>query len=328
MPIKGLSEATMDLSQIPAAAPPPGVTPDFNSSDNYQHRNIILHSMVLSATTVAVIVRLYTRAVIKKNVGADDWLALLSWADSRTRIWNCYGLCLFAVAHSFAKVVFLPYPVDKTVYLVRVLAHFQNRPRHKWGIWLGMMACTVFYLVTFFVDIFRCKPVASAWNPTIKGKCMSYAAFPWATGIFNFISDFYILMLPLPPILRMNMSLIRRLRIASIFGLSLFTCVASIMRFVVSRQYALDPDQTYVAAKVLHWTVLEINIGLICACATTFPAFFDSTAPRSFSSLVGSLLSKRSASRTNFASPPGSDEGCGGSGRSSDEQSQGRNKKG
>jgi hypothetical protein len=32
------------------------------------------------------------------------------------------------------------------------------------------------------------------------------------------------------------------------------TCIASIMRFVVSRQYALNPDQTYVAAKVLHWT--------------------------------------------------------------------------
>lgn len=32
------------------------------------------------------------------------------------------------------------------------------------------------------------------------------------------------------------------------------TCVCSIMRFVVSRQYITDPDQTYVAAKVLYWT--------------------------------------------------------------------------
>jgi hypothetical protein len=29
------------------------------------------------------------------------------------------------------------------------------------------------------------------------------------------------------------------------------------MRFVVSRQYATDPDQTYVAAKVLHWTYVH-----------------------------------------------------------------------
>lgn len=68
------------------------------------------------------------------------------------------------------------------------------------------------------------------------------------------------------------------------------------MRFVVSRQYARDPDQTYVAAEVLHWTVLEINVGLICACAAVFPAFFDKTAPRSLGSLVGSLLARRSQS--------------------------------
>lgn len=84
----------------------------------------------------------------------------------------------------------------------------------------------------------------------------------------------------------------------------------------MSRQYARDPDQTYVAAEVLHWTcvipfhahinmslvnrdaysVLEINVGLICACAAVFPAFFDKTAPRSLGSLVGSLLARRSQS--------------------------------
>jgi hypothetical protein len=99
------------------------------------------------------------------------------------------------------------------------------------------------------------------------------------------------------------------------------------MRFVVSRQYASEPDQTYVAAKVMHWTyvnlhltlpthfsflreltqrtrrsVLEINIAIICACAVGFPAFFDAKTPRSFGSLVGSLLARRSASKLNVAS--------------------------
>lgn len=62
----------MDLSQTPAAMPPPGVTPDFNSPDNYKHDNIILHSIVLSFTTLAVLVRVYTRAVVKKSFGLDD----------------------------------------------------------------------------------------------------------------------------------------------------------------------------------------------------------------------------------------------------------------
>lgn len=84
-----------------------------------------------------------------------------------------------------------------------------------------MFACSVFYVITFFVDLFRCTPVEAEWNPSVKGKCFSYAAFPWATGIFNFISDFYILALPMPIIFGMLMPLARRLRIAAIFGLGL-----------------------------------------------------------------------------------------------------------
>jgi hypothetical protein len=66
------AEGGVDLSQVPAATPPPGVTPDFDNSDNYKQDNIILHSVVLSFTTVAILVRLYTRAVIKRSFGIDD----------------------------------------------------------------------------------------------------------------------------------------------------------------------------------------------------------------------------------------------------------------
>ena len=59
----------MDLS---AAPPPPGGRSDFNNPDNYKHDNIVLHTVVLAFTTVAVIVRVYTRAVIKRNFGVDD----------------------------------------------------------------------------------------------------------------------------------------------------------------------------------------------------------------------------------------------------------------
>ncbi|KAI1335894.1 hypothetical protein F5Y15DRAFT_396094 [Xylariaceae sp. FL0016] len=194
----------------------------------------------------------------------------------------------------------------------------------KWAIWFGTTACGIFYIVTFFVDLFRCKPIAAAWNPSIEGTCMSYAAFPWATGIFNMISDFYILLVPLPPILKLNMPLAQRIRIVSIFSLGVFTCVASVMRFVISTKYADDPDQTYISAKVLYWTVLEINIGLICACATTFRAFFVTGTPKSLGSLVRSLLGDRSASRTNVASLPGSRKSGDDSYRSSEEGGQGR----
>jgi hypothetical protein len=55
------------------------------------------------------------------------------------------------------------------------------------------------------------------------------------------------------------------------------------------------------------YSVLEINVGLICACGVVFPAFFDASAPRSLGSLVSSLLARRSDSQINVTSPRGSD---------------------
>ncbi|KAI1425600.1 hypothetical protein F5Y12DRAFT_714095 [Xylaria sp. FL1777] len=178
----------------------------------------------------------------------------------------------------------------------------------KWGIWIGIVVISIFYIVSFFLVLFRCIPVEASWNPTVKGRCLSYAAFLDAIGVFNIISDFYILLLPLRPIFSLNMGIARHLRIASIFGLGLFTCIASIFRFVLSIQYATDPDQTYVAAKVLYWTILEINIGLICPCIITSPTFFDTGAPKSFGSLLGGLLAKRPGSQSKVGSPVGSNK--------------------
>jgi hypothetical protein len=62
----------MDSRLIPAAPAPPGVHTNFNNADNYRHDNIILHTVVLALTTLALCIRVYTRAVIKKNFGLDD----------------------------------------------------------------------------------------------------------------------------------------------------------------------------------------------------------------------------------------------------------------
>ncbi|KAI0404812.1 hypothetical protein F4802DRAFT_212963 [Xylaria palmicola] len=331
------SRAAMDPTQLPASPPPPGIRSNFDNPDNYKSQVIILQAVVVPFTTLAVFIRLYTRAVIKKSLGADDWLALLSLAlvllfsvvTAYSTVWgfgmHIYDIRATEILHTLKwlavtqKTYFPLILAIKLCILLGYLRIFSVDRFTKWGIWAGIVVVSIFYVVFFFLDIFRCMPVEAAWNPTIKGRCLSYAALPDATGIVNLISDFYILLLPLRPIFNMNMDLSRRLRIASIFGLGL-TCIASILRFVVSIQYAANPDQTYVAAKVLYWTVLEINIGLICPCVIVSPAFFDIATPKSFGSLVGSLLAKRSGSQSNIASPPGSNKGDKGSYHSREER--------
>lgn len=129
----------------------------------------------------------------------------------------------FVRAHQWVSIsqkTYFPLVLSiKLCILLGYLRIFKIDRYTRWAIWFGMFACTVFYVVSFCVTAFRCKPVAAAWVPAIPGECLDYDTFPLATGYFNFLTDFYILLVPLPAIFRLKLPLVRRLRIASIFGL-------------------------------------------------------------------------------------------------------------
>ena len=58
-----------------------------------------------------------------------------------------------------------------------------------------------FYLLTFIFDIAMCSPREKIWNPLMHtGHCFNANAIYIASGIFNVISDFAILILPMIPI--------------------------------------------------------------------------------------------------------------------------------
>jgi hypothetical protein len=88
-------------------------------------------------------------------------------------------------------------------------------------IWAGIAVNTIAYTVFFFFGLFRCRPIRAAWDPDVKGVCASDGWTPWAIGLFNVFSDFYILFLPMPIVFAMTMTTMRRIRLTCIFGLGL-----------------------------------------------------------------------------------------------------------
>ncbi|KIN08345.1 hypothetical protein OIDMADRAFT_175163 [Oidiodendron maius Zn] len=303
-----------DFNNIPPVAPPPGITFDPNGPNPSQTAIIVMQSVTVGVMTIVVMIRIYTHAVIKKSMGLDDYLAILSWALAVTfstvmGVSTIYGFGKHIYEVSIAEMLkafklitvteILYSPVMlaiKSCLLVGFLRLFKANRTIKWLIWISLGLLSIFYTVTFLSVIFYCHPVQKSWDPLVPGHCINYSGFPWATGIFNIISDFCILFLPMQPVFKLSMKLGRRIRVASIFGLGLFTCVASIMRFVETIQNVNNPDQTYIGVRILYWAVLEINIGIICACATSFPAFFDASVPGSLGSFVTKLLTTRTRS--------------------------------
>ena len=69
---------------------------------------------------------------------------------------------------------------------------------------------------------FQCKPIAAAWNPDITSKhCINIRDYFVSTSSLNVVIDFAILILPLPPLWRLQLATSRKVTISSIFLLGI-----------------------------------------------------------------------------------------------------------
>ena len=67
------------------------------------------------------------------------------------------------------------------------------------GVHLCIWTMLIFYLVETIFEIDICTPREKIWNPLMEtGHCYNVDATFMATGIFNVLSDFAILILPMP----------------------------------------------------------------------------------------------------------------------------------
>ena len=84
---------------------------------------------------------------------------------------------------------------------------------------VGISSIFIFYFVLTFFDIFQCTPREKIWNLSITtGHCYSDVAAYEASGVFNVISDFAILIMPMASVWKLNMSLRRKLLTTGVFA--------------------------------------------------------------------------------------------------------------
>ena len=70
-----------------------------------------------------------------------------------------------------------------------------------------------------FLDILQCVPPASQWEPAVKGKCVNFTAVVLAAGVINVVTDFAILLLPMPVLWNLKVSGARKRMIICTFML-------------------------------------------------------------------------------------------------------------
>lgn len=87
-----------------------------------------------------------------------------------------------------------------------------------------MTICVAYLGVFELLIAFQCNPVSyfwSSWLDTSGGRCLNVNASALSTTLINIVLDIVVLILPMRPILRLQISLKRKIQVVSMFSVGI-----------------------------------------------------------------------------------------------------------
>lgn len=98
---------------------------------------------------------------------------------------------------------------------------FNPKRAMKYAILFMGIFLLLFYTANALVKIFLCSPRERIWDKRVPGRCLNLGSVFMSTAIVNVLSDFYILVLPLPSVWNLRLPLPQKLGLTATFSAGL-----------------------------------------------------------------------------------------------------------
>ncbi|KAF1943013.1 hypothetical protein EJ02DRAFT_502415 [Clathrospora elynae] len=156
----------------------------------------------------------------------------------------------------------------KIAILLFLLAIFPDKTFRK-SVYVTIGLC-VAYCITFLVaTIFQCTPVSyswTQWDSLHEGTCNNIHLQAWMSAIINIVLDVIVMVLPLRQILNLKMNWKKKASVLSMFLVGTVVLVVSIVRLQSLIQFSNSTNISWDYVPSSYWSILELDIGIICAC--------------------------------------------------------------
>ncbi|KAF2642016.1 hypothetical protein P280DRAFT_468490 [Massarina eburnea CBS 473.64] len=301
------------LLLMPAMPPPPGEKANFNNPPTNAHIIGVLNGLFVGLAIAFLAVRTYTRRSFPKGQGLswDDGCSMLALAasivhtgliyhalklgygrhlwDLRVATFTHENLVLFACVDIFYTIA--AYLVKLSILLLyhRLFGMYSAMRRL---IIIGYALITFIMVGTVANSIARlqvCTGVEKALaEPFCFGSNVNISVL--TSAALNALADFCILAIPVRRVLKMKIATRRKTGLLLIFLAGLIACTMSIVRLTMVTTHFYSSDVLWNASRVTPFTIVEMNLGIICSCMMFTPAFFHKgqTTVRSLKSLLSS----------------------------------------
>lgn len=146
----------------------------------------------------------------------------------------------------------------------------------------------MYQLIVIIIVPLECIPLRKMWDfsGTVPGHCIDTATFYYSesctftrvvnillttlvTSAFHILMDLWILFLPYKIIFSIPRSTREKFGVYAVFGLGAFTTICAVIRFHFLVVTLNSKDPYYDSLGVNVWSIIEVNVGIICASMPT-----------------------------------------------------------
>ncbi|KAJ5835729.1 hypothetical protein N7447_001755 [Penicillium robsamsonii] len=273
------------------------------------HQALAVSTVFTTVATFITAVRIFTRAFLVKQMGADDYVILVSLTFS----WIFFGLMVGEVYHGMgehyndipasiykAQMIYFwaSVPIYQTSLIstkMSILLQYKrvfSTPRMRLACWLMIVVLGVYGTWTIISAWANCVPLAKFWDPTVPGFCFDKKALWFSNSAIHIITDIVILVYPMPVLKSLQLPSRQKFALMAVFALGGFVLITSILRLKSLLIISDSNDPTYDNVGAATWSAVECNVAIICACLPGTRAFLSKFLPHIFSTRSDGYRSK------------------------------------
>ncbi|KAK5679668.1 hypothetical protein LTS12_029338, partial [Elasticomyces elasticus] len=247
---------------------------------------LVTQYLCIPIVTIFVFLRLGIRLYYKQNIGVEDYSCYVAWflfmaycAISIVVAQKGGGYHIWDISNSqaveflkfgyIATVIYCPMALIVKVALLSILIRIFSPYKTKVVvIYVFLGALCIYYIIAEVIKIRMCDPIPAYWLGN-TAKCFDQQAALIADSVISVVSDFIILVTPLPLTWSLQMSRNKKLRIIGILSAGGLATAFSLYRLVLVVQQGKSADQTIVFTCVILSGNAEAGVGIICCCLPT-----------------------------------------------------------
>ncbi|KAM0354786.1 hypothetical protein ACHAPU_000607 [Fusarium lateritium] len=251
--------------------PPEGLDLDENSV--VKNTAVVLTLLFISALFLAGRIAIRTQQVY--GLSLDDYAILVSWlfvaataamvvvagqAGAGRHVWALkihqlveIAKLTYVFSFLFASAVFTT-KVSILLFYRRVFT--RGGVTFRVAFWFGTVLVMSYPIIFAFTMGFSCRPLSHFWTRVegTEGTCIDVGQFFVILAIINLVTNVIVLLIPVPEVLKLQMSKEKKAAVFGIMALGGLVCVASAIRVYYLEIYSTKLDSTWAMGPIVSYT--------------------------------------------------------------------------